>query len=99
MTKIVVWVVLATHPFVEELRSECARTVTFVHRYFPLPGHRSSVNAAVAGEAAAPQSAYASVYQTMYATQAQSWGIRRGRERGLPRLRRRGGPGHGRLRQ
>lgn len=63
----------AAYPFIEELRTEYADTVTFVHRYFPLPGHRNSVNAAVAVEAAAQQGAYESMYQRMYETQAQ-WG-------------------------
>ena len=43
----------AAHPVVEELRAEYADTVTFVHRYFPLPGHPNSMTAAVAVEAAA----------------------------------------------
>lgn len=63
----------AAYPFVEDLRAEYADTVTFVHRYFPLPGHRNSVNAAVAVEAAAQQGAYEAMYQRMYETQAE-WG-------------------------
>ena len=43
----------AAYPFVEELRAEYSDTVTFVNRYFPLPGHRNSMPAAVAVEAAA----------------------------------------------
>src|SRR5699024_4774912 len=41
----------AFYPFVEQLRAEYADTVTFVHRYFPLPGHVNSMNAAIAAEA------------------------------------------------
>ncbi|MFF0905489.1 UNVERIFIED_CONTAM: thioredoxin domain-containing protein [Kocuria sp. CPCC 205316] len=63
----------AAHPFIEELRGEYADTVTFVHRYFPLPGHRNSMNAAVSVEAAAQQGAYEAMYQRMYETQTQ-WG-------------------------
>ena len=63
----------AAYPFIEELRTGYADTVTFVHRYFPLPGHRNSMNAAVAVEAAAQQGKYEAMYQRMYETQAQ-WG-------------------------
>ncbi|MCT1602819.1 DsbA family protein [Kocuria sp. p3-SID1433] len=63
----------AAYPFIEELRVDHADTVTFVHRYFPLPGHRNSMNAAVAVEAAAQQDQYEAMYQRMYETQAQ-WG-------------------------
>ena len=37
----------AAYPFIEELRAEYSQTVTFVQRYFPLPGHMNSMNAAV----------------------------------------------------
>ena len=63
----------AAYPFVEELRAEYADTVTFVHRYFPLPGHRNSMNAAPAVEAAAQQGQYEAMYQRMFETQEQ-WG-------------------------
>ncbi|MEO9249199.1 thioredoxin domain-containing protein [Citricoccus nitrophenolicus] len=63
----------AAYPFVEQLRAEYADTVTFVNRYFPLPGHRNSVTAAVAVEAAAQQGAYEAMYQRMFETQTQ-WG-------------------------
>ena len=63
----------AAYPFVEDLRAEYGDTVTFVHRYFPLRGHRNSVNAAVAVEAAAQQGQYEAMYQRMFETQAE-WG-------------------------
>lgn len=63
----------AAYPFVEELRAKHSENVTFVHRYFPLPGHRNSMNAAVAVEAAAEQGAYEPMYKKMFETQAQ-WG-------------------------
>ncbi|GAA4770045.1 DsbA family protein [Citricoccus nitrophenolicus] len=61
----------AAYPFVEELRAEYADTVTFVNRYFPLPGHPNSVTAAVAVEAAAQQGAYEAMYQRMFETQTE----------------------------
>ncbi|XNS28174.1 thioredoxin domain-containing protein [Citricoccus nitrophenolicus] len=61
----------AAYPFVEDLRAEYADTVTFVHRYFPLPGHPNSVTAAVAVEAAAQQGAYEPMYQKMFETQPE----------------------------
>ncbi|KAA0973084.1 DsbA family protein [Paeniglutamicibacter gangotriensis] len=63
----------AAYPFVEELRAEYSENVTFVQRYFPLPGHLNSMNAAVAVEAAAQQDAYEPMYKKMFDTQAQ-WG-------------------------
>ena len=63
----------AAYPVIEELRAEYADTVTFVHRYFPLPGHRNSMNAALAVEAAAQQGQYEAMYQRMYETQTE-WG-------------------------
>ena len=63
----------AAYTVIEELRAEYADTVTFVHRYFPLPGHRNSMNAAVAVEAAAQQGQYEAMYQRMYETQTE-WG-------------------------
>lgn len=61
----------AAYPVVEELRAEYGDTVTFVHRYFPLPGHPNSMTAAVAVEAAAQQGAYEAMYQKMFETQEQ----------------------------
>ncbi|GAA5226765.1 DsbA family protein [Paeniglutamicibacter antarcticus] len=63
----------AAYPFIEELRAEYSQTVTFVQRYFPLPGHMNSMNAAVAVEAAAQQDAYEDMYKKMFDTQVQ-WG-------------------------
>lgn len=63
----------AAYPFIEDLRADYAENVTFVHRYFPLPGHRNSMNAAVAVEAAAQQGAYEPMYQRMFETQTE-WG-------------------------
>lgn len=63
----------AAYPFIEELRGKYAENVTIVQRYFPLPGHLNSMNAAVAVEAAAQQGAYEEMYKKMFDTQTQ-WG-------------------------
>ncbi|WP_271394997.1 DsbA family protein [Neomicrococcus lactis] len=63
----------AFYPVIEQLRGEHSENVTFVQRYFPLPGHLNSMNAAVAVEAAARQDAYEKMYKKMFDTQAQ-WG-------------------------
>lgn len=63
----------AAFPVVEDLRDEHADTVTFVQRYFPLPGHHNGMNAALAVEAAAQQGKYDQMQQKMFTTQEQ-WG-------------------------
>ena len=62
----------AAYPAVEQLRQEYAGEVTFVARYFPLPGHFNAERAARAVESAARQELEA-MYQRMYETQAE-WG-------------------------
>lgn len=61
----------AVYPLVEKLRAEYGGRVTFVSRYFPLPGHPNSMNAAKAVEAAAQQGAFEAMYQRMFETQAE----------------------------
>ncbi|NHC22949.1 thioredoxin domain-containing protein [Nocardioides sp. IC4_145] len=63
----------AAFPIVEELREEYAGEVTFVVRYFPLPGHFNAERAARAVEAAARQGEFEAMYKKMYETQS-SWG-------------------------
>ncbi len=63
----------AFFPTVESLREEFDGQVTFVMRYFPLPGHFNSKNAAVAVEAAAQQGQLEGMYQRMFETQVE-WG-------------------------
>ncbi|MGC5628559.1 DsbA family protein [Georgenia sp. Z1344] len=63
----------AAYPTVEQLRQDYAGEVTFVARYFPLPGHVNSENAAVAVEAAAQQGQFEAMYHKMFETQPQ-WG-------------------------
>jgi protein-disulfide isomerase len=63
----------AVYPYVEQLREEYAGQVTFVTRYFPLPGHKNSMNAAIAVEAAAQQGQFEAMYHRMFQSQAE-WG-------------------------
>jgi protein-disulfide isomerase len=63
----------AAVPLVEELKKEYGDRVTFVNRYFPLPGHRNSGTAALAVEAAAQQGKYQQMYTKMFDTQPE-WG-------------------------
>lgn len=63
----------AAYPLVEDLRERYAGQVTFVARYFPLPGHFNAERAARAVEAAARQGQFEAMYQRMYETQAE-WG-------------------------
>ena len=66
---------LAAYPFVEQLRDQYDGRVTFVARYFPMPGHANGENAAVAVEAAAQQGRFEDMYHRMYETQTE-WGER-----------------------
>ncbi|WP_328967458.1 DsbA family protein [Streptomyces sp. NBC_00239] len=63
----------AVHPTVERLREEYKDRVTFIARYFPMPGHRNSRTAAVAVEAAAQQGKFEQMYSKLFATQKE-WG-------------------------
>ncbi|MEQ1736227.1 MAG: thioredoxin domain-containing protein, partial [Rhodoglobus sp.] len=63
----------AYYPLVEQFREDYAGQVTFAFRYFPLPGHGNSVNAAVAVEAAAQQGQLEPMFHRMFQTQAE-WG-------------------------
>ncbi|WP_031511338.1 DsbA family protein [Streptomyces megasporus] len=63
----------AAFPVVEQLREEYEGRVTFVIRYFPLPGHKNAELAARAVEAAAAQGELEAMYTKMYETQ-ESWG-------------------------
>jgi protein-disulfide isomerase len=63
----------AAEPLVEELKKEYGDRITFVHRYFPLPGHRNSGAAALAAEAAAQQGKYEAMTAKLFETQPQ-WG-------------------------
>ncbi|TQL47420.1 protein-disulfide isomerase [Homoserinimonas aerilata] len=63
----------AAHPYVEDLRERYGDRVTFALRYFPLPGHFNSKNAAVAAEAAAQQGELEAMYNRLFSTQLE-WG-------------------------
>ncbi|QBX57262.1 thioredoxin [Nocardioides seonyuensis] len=63
----------AAYPIVEDLREKYAGEVTFVIRYFPLPGHFNSERAARAVESAARQGKLEEMYSKMYETQ-ETWG-------------------------
>ena len=63
----------AAYPIVEDLRTEYAGRVTFVMRYFPLPGHVNAERAARAVESAARQGQLEAMYSRMYETQSE-WG-------------------------
>lgn len=63
----------AAYPAVEQLRKDYAGRVTFVARYFPMPGHFNAERAARAVEAAAQQDKFEAMYARMYETQEQ-WG-------------------------
>ncbi|MET0829683.1 MAG: thioredoxin domain-containing protein [Microbacterium sp.] len=63
----------AFYPVVEDLREQFAGEITYVIRYFPLPGHTNSTNAALAAEAAAHQGRFEEMYHRLFETQAQ-WG-------------------------
>lgn len=65
----------AFYPYVEQLREDYAGQITFVTRYFPLPGHQNSRTAAIAVEAASEQGKFEEMYQMMFETQTQ-WGER-----------------------
>ena len=63
----------AAYPVVEDLRKQYAGKVTFVLRYYPIPSHKTAMNAAIAVEAAAQQGKLEPMYKKMYETQSQ-WG-------------------------
>lgn len=63
----------AFYPVVEELREKYDGEITYVVRYFPLPGHTNSTQAALAAEAAGQQDRFEDMYHRLFETQAQ-WG-------------------------
>ncbi|ECH9476837.1 disulfide bond formation protein DsbA, partial [Salmonella enterica subsp. enterica] len=63
----------AFYPLVEDLRGKFDGEITYVIRYFPLPGHLNSKNAAIAAEAAAQQGRLEDMYHRLFETQSQ-WG-------------------------
>ncbi|WP_405613397.1 DsbA family protein [Streptomyces sp. NBC_00076] len=63
----------AYYPAVEQLRKEYGDRVTFVARYFPMPGHRNGELAARTAEAAARQGKFEEMYTKLFTTQKE-WG-------------------------
>ncbi|HAE43437.1 MAG TPA: hypothetical protein DCG34_11075 [Clostridiales bacterium] len=63
----------AYYPVVKALMDEFGQDVRFVTRYFPLPGHKNSVPAALAVEAAAKQGKYWEMHDLLF-TEQKSWG-------------------------
>ncbi|MGP4032742.1 DsbA family protein [Pseudarthrobacter sp. 1C304] len=63
----------AAHPLVEQLKQEYGDRITFVNRYYPLPGHRNSGTAALAVEASAQQGKYEQMAAKLFETQPE-WG-------------------------
>ncbi len=63
----------AFYPVIEQLREEYAGEINYVIRYFPLPGHFNSMNAALAAEAAAQQGELEAMYNRLFETQSE-WG-------------------------
>lgn len=59
----------AFYPIVEDLREQYDGELTYVIRYFPLPGHANSTNAAMAVEAAAQQDRLEDMYSLLFETQ------------------------------
>jgi protein-disulfide isomerase len=63
----------AFYPYVEQLRERYAGDITYVVRYFPLPGHVNAVDAALAAEAAGRQGRFEDMYHRLFQSQAD-WG-------------------------
>ena len=63
----------AYYPMVKQLSSEFENDLRVVVRYFPLPGHKNSMNAALAVEAANRQGKYWQMHDILYENQ-QAWG-------------------------
>ncbi len=63
----------AYYPLVKQLAEEFKADVRFVNRYFPLPGHKNGLPAALAVEAAARQGKYWEMHDKLFAEQ-KSWG-------------------------
>lgn len=63
----------AFYPVVEDLRERFAGEINYVIRYFPIPSHLNSTNAALAAEAAAQQGRFEDMYHRLFETQRE-WG-------------------------
>ncbi|MFK0004596.1 DsbA family protein [Paenarthrobacter sp. NPDC090522] len=72
----------AAEPLLAELKKEYGDRISFIHRYYPLPGHSNSGTAAVAVEAAAQQGKYQEMAAKLFQTQPQ-WGEKTDSQAGL----------------
>lgn len=61
------------YPVIEQVREQYRGDINFAIRYFPIPSHLNSMNAAIAVEAAAQQGQVEEMYSRMFETQAE-WG-------------------------
>lgn len=65
----------ANYPLIKRVSEEYGNDVAFVSRYFPLPGHKNSMTAALAVEAAGKQEKYWEMYDLLFEEQ-EKWGNR-----------------------
>ena len=63
----------AYYPLVKQLAEEFKNDVRFVNRYFPLPGHKNGLPAALAVEAAGKQGKYWEMHNILFDNQ-KTWG-------------------------
>lgn len=63
----------AYYPLMKQLSEEFKADVRFVNRYFPLPGHKNGMNAALAVEAANKQDKYWEMHNLLFENQ-KTWG-------------------------
>ncbi len=61
------------YPVIEQVREQYRGDINFAIRYFPIPSHLNSMNAAIAVEAAAQQGKVEEMYSRMFETQIE-WG-------------------------
>lgn len=61
------------YPGIKRLAEEFKDRVAFVTRYFPLPGHKNSLTAALAAEAAGRQGKFWEMHDTLFQNQ-ETWG-------------------------
>lgn len=63
----------AYYPLIKQLGADFPNDLKIVTRYFPLPGHKNSMTAALAVEAAAKQGKYWEMHDTLFENQ-EKWG-------------------------
>lgn len=63
----------AYYPLIKQLNTDFPSELRIVTRYFPLPGHKNSMTAALAVEAAAKQNKYWEMHDILFETQ-EEWG-------------------------